>query len=146
MSQNRGILFTIVNGIAIILLPLCIIISILYVLLTTPVFYTTILKRIDIVGTFVKAKILKLHNPFRKKLIIRLALHHMYWHIRQQKTIWRSQKAYDIINKTEEYENYKTAWWDQNLSYSDVKQAFPNKQSFENNQIRACKFKVRLNP
>jgi len=136
MSQNRGILFAIVNSIAIILIPLCIIVSIFYVLLTTPLFYTTILKRIDIVGTFVKAKNLEITQSIQKEIDNKVGLaSYVLTYQAAKKQYEEAKKAYDIINKTEEYEKLQKQLDEiKNLSYSDVKQAFPNKQSFENNQ------------
>ncbi len=136
MSQNRGILFTTINSIAIILLPLCIIVSILYVLLTTPAFYTAILKHTDIIGTFVKAKNLEHTQSIQKEIDNKVGLaSYVLTYQAAKKQYKEAKKAYDIINKTEEYEKLQKQLEEiKNLSYSDVKQAFPNKQSFENNQ------------
>jgi hypothetical protein len=136
MSQKRGILFTIVNSIAIILLPLCIIVSILYVLLTTPMFYTAILKRTDIVDSFVKAKNFEITQSIQKEIDNKVGLaSYVLTYQAAKKQYEEAKKAYDIINKTEEYEKLQKQLEEiKNLSYDDVKQAFPNKLSFENNK------------
>ncbi|MGB4270524.1 MAG: hypothetical protein WBK20_15275 [Spirochaetota bacterium] len=136
MSHNRGIIVTIVNSFAIILLPLCIVVSILYILLTTPVFYTTILKHTDIVGTFVKAKNFEITQSIQQEIDNKVGLaSYVLTYQAAKKQYEEAKKSYDIINKTEEYEKLQKQLEEiENLSYEDVKQAFPDKQSFENNK------------
>ncbi len=136
MKKGNGKLFTIVNSIAIIVIPLLLLVTIIYELLTTPLLYSTILKRIDLVSTFVKAKNLEITQSIQKEIDNKIGLaSYVLQYQAIKKQYEEAKNLYDIINQTKEYEKLQKQYDEiKSMSYDDVKQLFPNKESFENNK------------
>jgi len=133
MNKNNNMLFSIVNLLAIIILPLLILFSILYTMATTPLFYTTILKKTDLINTFVKAKNIELTRAIQEEIDKKVGL---AWYALTYESLKRqyqeAKKAYETINKTQEYQLLQKKCDEiKNLSFNDVKHAFSNKSAFE---------------
>jgi len=137
MKHNKGILFSIVNVFAMIILPLLIVFSILFTILTTPAFYAYILKHTDFIDIFVKAKNLEITQSIQDEIDKKVGLaSYALTYQAIQKQHEEALNAYDIINKTKEYEKLQRQYEEiKTLTYNDVKAAFPNEEAFKQNKI-----------
>lgn len=119
-----------------IILPLMIVLSVLYVLLTSPSFYATILKRTDFVGAVIQAKNLEVTQSIQKEIDNKVGLASYvltYQAIKHQYE--EAKKAFDIINKTSEYESLNQQYDEiKKISYNDVKAIYKDKKTFEKNK------------
>ena len=137
MKHNKGILFSIVNVFAIVILPVLLVLSILLTILTTPAFYAYVLKHTDFIDIFVKAKNLEITQAIQDEIDKKVGLASYaltYQAIKKQYE--EAIKAYEIINKTKEYEKLQKQYEEiKSLHYNDVKAAFPNEEAFKQNKI-----------
>ncbi|MCX8123248.1 MAG: hypothetical protein N3F66_03680 [Spirochaetes bacterium] len=136
MKSSKNIIFTFINSIAIIILPLLIVFSVIYVLITSPFLYSTILKRTDIVTVFIQAKNFEITQSIQKEIDNQVGLASYvltYQAIKNQYE--EAKKAYDIINKTSEYESL-TKQYDEvkKIAYQDVKGIYKDEDTFKKNK------------
>lgn len=136
MKHNSSIVFTIINIIAIIILPFLILSTILYELLTSPVLYATILKQTDFIETFVQAKNLEITQNIQDEIDKKVGLaSYTLTYQAIQRQYQEAKQAYELINKDSEYEKLQQQYDEiKRLSYNDVRQAFDNKELFERNK------------
>lgn len=136
MKKNRGILFSFINGIVFILLPFCIILTITYLLLTAPSFYTRVIKHTDLIGTFVQAKNMQITKAIQEEIDLKVGLaSYTLQYQALKKQYEESQKAFDVMNKTLEYEKLNQHYDElKALNYRDVQQAFPDERAFKDDK------------
>lgn len=131
--KERGLLFSILSLISFIVIPLLLLITILFTLLTNGNFYTSILKNIDLISTFIYAKNWQLEDQIKREIERDVRLEEFVKKFEIIKTNYEATfNRFHAFNRTTEYENLKREREElSKLSWRRAPSTFVNKSDFK---------------
>ena len=117
-----------------IIIPICLLVFVLYNVLTDSSFYTKILKRADIISTFIQTRNTALNDKINMQIENELHLEAERSNFAFVKEDFEEKKkAYDTVNKTVEFEQLKQERKETNkLEWKKVGHLFNSKDEFNN--------------
>ena len=130
--KKKGILFSIISLISFIMIPLLLSITIIFTLLTTSSFYTSILKNIDLISTFVHVKKWQIEEDIKEEIEKDVKLEQFRKKHNEIKNLYEEKRdEFNILKRITEYKKIKKQRKElKNLSWKRAPDIFKDKSEF----------------
>ncbi len=146
-AKPKGIIFTLISIAAFIVIPAAAISAIVITVLLQPDFYTGILKDGKFITAFVEAKSWKVEKEINDEIERDLQITRFTTEYEDIKSRYElAKEEYSRINRDDEIESLEKQRGDlKDLEWKQVKDTFPNKESFDKNRDEEIEnIKVRI--